>query len=153
MRKPLKVGYHVKAPEYAQRTAKRILFEPLMFQHGAAPMFSAPERRYGIEFHHAWKETDRVVVKLPAGFVVDSADNPGSMDFGKPGSYTLKMGKTDKNEVVSIRELTFGKDGIIVFPRETYQQLKHAFDAIHDHDSHVITLRQADGATASGGKQ
>ena len=44
--KPLALHYHLKSAGYAQRTGKRMLLQPFFFQRGAAPMFSASERKY-----------------------------------------------------------------------------------------------------------
>jgi len=151
--KPLKVRYHVKMPGYAQRTAKRILLQPLLFQHGNASLFSATERRHDIEFHHAWKESDRIDIKFPAGFVLDSGDIPRGLDFGKPGSYAVNMTlPPGSNVLVATRELTFGKDGNVIFPRESYPQLKLIFDEIHDRDNHVIALKTASAENTGAGQ-
>ena len=146
--KPLKVRYHVKMPGYAQRTAKRILLQPLLFQHGAAPLFSSTERRHAIEFHHAWTESDRIEIQFPVGFVLDSGDVPRAMNFDKLGSYAIKMAVQGGNRLIATRDLTFGRQGNLVFPRESYPQLKLAFDEIHDRDSHVITLKAASAESA-----
>jgi len=142
---PLIVKYHIKVPGYATRTAKRILLQPLFFEHGAAPMFTAAQRRYDISMSYAWKERDELSIALPAGFVLDSAENPGKIDFGQPGWYDLKMVIRNKNELVITRELVFGQEGLLGFKREAYPTIKAVFDAIHGHDTVALTLR-LDGA-------
>jgi hypothetical protein len=51
-------------------------------------------------------------------------------------------------ELISNREFTFGKDGQIFFPVETYPQLKRIFDEIHKRDDHTISLKQTAAAEA-----
>jgi hypothetical protein len=141
---PLMVKYHVKVPGYATRTSKRILLEPMFFQRGDAPMFTAAERRYDIALHYAWKEHDDISIKFPAGFVLDSGQSPGLMDFGKVGKYLLKLAIRGKNELLVTRELVFGAEGLLSFPQNTYPQVKKVFDAIHGNDTVALTLRQGE---------
>jgi len=96
--KPLVVKYHVKIPGYAQRTGKRVFVQPFYFQRGATPLFSASERKFDIHFRYSWKESDDVTIALPEGYELDHAENPGSLSFGKTGSYDLKLQITkDRN--------------------------------------------------------
>ncbi len=143
---PVKISYHIKAANYAQRTSKRILLQPLFFQHGVAPRFPAAERKHPIAFPHAWKETDRVSVKLPEGFALDNAENPGDMKFGAPGEYKLDILTQGQSVLVAERELTFGNKGIFYFDPKGYRQVKAVFDEIHRRDNHVISLKLAAGA-------
>ncbi|HKR59106.1 MAG TPA: DUF3857 domain-containing protein, partial [Pyrinomonadaceae bacterium] len=39
--KPFMYAYHIRIPGYAQRTGKRLFFEPAFFQHGVGPLFPA----------------------------------------------------------------------------------------------------------------
>jgi hypothetical protein len=138
---PLIVKYHVKVPNYAARTAKRIVLQPLFFQRGEAPRFTATERRYHIVIPYAWKERDEISIAFPAGFVLDKGENPPKLNFGKPGYYELKMAMKGKNELVVTRELVFGQEGSFVFRSEIYPNVKAGFDAIHGNDEAAITLR------------
>jgi hypothetical protein len=65
--KPLRASYHLKAPNFAQVTAKRILFEPNAFRRAQASPFSAAERKNTIDFPYAWQEIDRIAIQLPEG--------------------------------------------------------------------------------------
>jgi hypothetical protein len=140
--KPLTLHYHLKSPGYAQRTGKRILLPPFFFQRGAAPFFSAGQRKYPISFPYAWKEHDSVSIGLPAGFVLDNAEAPASLDFGPPGAYKVQIMTQGTRELVSERDFTFGKDGRLLFGVETYPQLKKIFDEIQRRDDHTIALKQ-----------
>jgi hypothetical protein len=146
--KPLTLHFHLKAEGYAQRTGKRLLLPPFFFQRGATPLFSASERKYPIYFPYAWTERDSVTIELPSGFALDNADSPGSLDFGAPGAYKVKIMTRGTQELISNREFTFGKDGQIFFPVETYPQLKRIFDEIHKRDDHTISLKQTAAAEA-----
>ena len=63
--KPFIYKYHVRVPEYAQRTGKRLFLQPGFFLKGIDPMFSAGTRRYPIYFHYPWSEEDKITIDLP----------------------------------------------------------------------------------------
>ncbi len=46
--KPFVCSFHVRVPGYAQRTGKRLFFQPAFFQYGKSPRFSATERKYDV---------------------------------------------------------------------------------------------------------
>jgi len=146
--KPLVLHYHLKAQGYAQRTGKRILVPPFFFQRGAAPFFSAGERKYPVYFPYAWQEQDSVTIELPKGFALDNAEAPASLDFGAPGAYKVKIMTRGGHQLIAERDFTFGKDGHIAFDPETYPQLKKIFEEIQKRDDHTISLKQtvAEGA-------
>jgi Domain of Unknown Function with PDB structure (DUF3857) len=144
--KPMKLHYHFKMAGYAQRTGKRLLVHPLFFQRGVPPLFASTERRHPIIFPYGWQERDTVSIVMPDGFVLDNAENPGGINFGAPGSYELKMSIKGGRELICTRELTFGKEGRLAYPQDTYPTLKTLFDTVHRHDDAAISFKQ--GAAA-----
>jgi hypothetical protein len=146
--KPLTLHYRLKSPGYAQRTGKRILVPPFFFQRGAAPFFSASDRKYPIYFPYAWEEHDSVTIELPAGFALDNAEAPASLEFGSPGAYKVRILTRGGRELISERDFTFGREGRIFFGPETYPQLKKIFDEIQKRDEHTISLKQTGAAEA-----
>ena len=74
---------------------------------------------------------------------MDNADAPGSLNFGAPGKYEVKISVSqDKKTLVYTREFAFGYQGSIAYQLETYKQIKQIFDVIHHRDNHVVTLKQ-----------
>jgi hypothetical protein len=140
--KSLELHYHLQAPLYAQVTGKRLLFQSSPFRRSIASPFTASERRYPIEFPYAWKEVDNISMQLPSGWKLDSADTPGNVDFGKPGSYTVTLGISPSNELVVKREMIFGNEGMLVFSEKTYPALKAVFDQIQLRDRHTLSLKE-----------
>ena len=140
--KPLALRFHLKAEGYAQRTGKRLLVPPFFFQRGAAPFFSASERKYSISFPYAWEEHDVVTIELPGGFALDNAEAPASLNFGPPGAYKVKIMTRGARELISNRDFTFGKDGRLFFDVASYPQLKRIFEEIQKRDDHTISLKQ-----------
>lgn len=147
--KPLELSYHIRIPNYAARTGKRILLQPLYFQRGEAPVFANADRQYAVMFPYAWQERDVVSIQLPAGFPLEKPESPGELGFGTPGSYKVTM-SAGKNELLYTREFTFGNGGLIAYPRESYAQLKRVFDEIHRRDEITLSLRQV---APAGGTQ
>src|SRR5262249_30606200 len=70
--KPLMVKYHLEAPQFAQVTGKRILFQPNAFRRSQVSPFSASERRYPVQFPFAWKEIEDIRIELPAGYELEN---------------------------------------------------------------------------------
>jgi hypothetical protein len=79
---------------------------------------------------------------MPEGFTLDNAENPGPLNFGKPGGYTLEMATRQDGAVICRRELVFGREGLLLYPQKTYAQLKQIFDTIHARDGVTISLKQ-----------
>jgi len=140
--KPLELRYHIRLPQYAGRTGKRIIFQPLFFERNDSPLFTGDDRRYDISFHYAWQESDDIAITIPEGFELEKAENPGSVSFGPPGSYDLKMMVQGKRVLICKRELTFGNQGMIYYPLRNYPALKNIFDEVHRRDSTTFSLRK-----------
>jgi Domain of Unknown Function with PDB structure (DUF3857) len=143
---PLVVSFKIRAPQYAQKTGKRLFFQPEIFKRGDPPMFSSTERTHDIHLRYAWKETDIINIMLPEGFEIDAAENAGALDFGKPGGYKMTLGLQGRT-IVCVRTLTFGASDILMFPKSAYPALKEAFDEVHRRDNQSISLKQS----ATGG--
>jgi hypothetical protein len=142
--KPLRASYHLKAPNFAQVTAKRILFEPNSFRRAQASPFSAADRKNVVDFPYAWQEVDQTSIQLPEGWKLDNAANPGPLNFGKPGAYELKIGISKTNELVTTREFSFGREGMLVFPANSYPTLKKIFDEVQLRDRHTLSIMKED---------
>lgn len=141
--KSFAVGYHLRIPGFAQRTGKRIFFQPAFFRSNVAPRFTATERKHPICFQYPFTEIDSVTITLPDGYELESADQPETLSLGRVGGYDVKiLTSKDGRMVKHERSLKFGADGSIFFPAAGYATIKRAFDAIHKSDGHMLTLRQ-----------
>ena len=142
--KPLVYTYHVRFPGYAQRTGKRMFLQPAFFQHGVSPMFATAHRKYPVYFHYPWSEDDLVEITLPKGYSLDNADAPTPFTGGAISEYKPSLASsTDGTLLVYKRNFFFGKGGNVLFPVESYTQLKNYFDTMHKQDNHTIALKQA----------
>jgi len=148
--KPLVSSYHIRVPGYAQRTGKRLFLQPAFFQRGVKPLFSASQRQYPVYFHYPWLEQDDVTIEIPVGFTLDSADAPAPFSGGTVGEYKASIAITkDGRTMIFKRSFFFGGGGNILFPVDTYPQLKNFFDALNTQDNHTITLKQPAATAAS----
>lgn len=139
--KPFVYSFHVRVPGYAQRTGKRLFFQPAFFQKGIGAMFPAGTRQHPLYFHYPWKEEDSISITLPKGFDLDNADKPGPLKAGDVADYNVSIAVTAKRDELQFkRKFMFNA---LLFPASSYAALKQLFDGIHERDNHTITLKQA----------
>lgn len=142
--KPFIYRYHVRVPEYAQKVGKRIFLQPAFFQKGIPVLFSTSYRRYPIYFHFPWSEEDKVTISLPKGYSFDNADTPAPFAAGAVSHYEAKMGVSkDQSTLVFNRSFFFGGNETLLFPAESYGQMKKLFEDLNKRDNHTITLNRA----------
>jgi hypothetical protein len=133
--------YHVRVPEYAQRTGKRLLLQPGFFHHGESALFPSSARRYPVYFHYPWSEEDTVEIALPAGFEVEEAEDPNGIRSDIV-EYEMKIAATDGRVLRCGRVFSFGRQDVTTFSAPNYTSLKNLFDTIHLRDNQTITLKQ-----------
>jgi len=142
--KPLLLSYHIKVPDYAQRTGKRLFLPIAFFQRNVPAKFSASERKYPVYFSYPWMEQDQMTVELPEGYELEHPELPPHIPLEGVGNYKLTARyDTAKRTLTCTREMSFGTNGHIAFPVDVYPALKKAFDLMHQSDEHVLTLKQA----------
>jgi uncharacterized protein DUF3857/transglutaminase superfamily protein len=142
--KPFVYKFHVRVPEYAQKTGKRLFFQPGFFTKGVSALFSASTRTYPIYFHYPWSEEDQVTLELPKGFALDNADRPAPINAGAVSQYDVQMGITnDQRTLIYKRKFFFGNPDLLLFSVDKYEAIKQLFDEVSKADNHIITLKQA----------
>ena len=150
--KPFAYAFHVRVPGYAQRTGKRLFFQPGFFERGLSPLFPTTDRRQAIYFHYPWSEWDEIEIILPPGFALDNADAPAPITpqmTQQICEQVIKISVTrDGQTLIYHRKFSFGAGEHILFPVTSYPALKTLFDMINKNDAHTITLKQA-AASAS----
>jgi hypothetical protein len=147
--KPFVYTFHVRVPDYGQRTGKRLFFQPAFFQKGLGSRFPVATRRQMVYFHYPWSEEDSVEISLPEGYALDNAETPAPIAAGEISKYEPSAGITDDGHtLVYTRRFYFGKGGggSILFPVTSYPTLKQYFDAVNKQDDHTIALKQAAAA-------
>ena len=143
--KPFVYSYHIRIPDYAQRTGKRLFIQPAFFQKGLGPRFPVATRRHEVYFHYPWSEEDYVEIALPEGYALDNAESPGPISAGDISNYEPAAGITkDGRTLVYTRKFFFGKGGSagLLFPVKSYPALKQYFDSVNKQDEHTIALKK-----------
>jgi hypothetical protein len=148
--KPFAYSYHVRVPGYAQRTGKRLFFQPGFFSRGVGSFFPSSTRTHDVYFHYPWSERDEITIELPAGFALDNADTPAPITpemTRQIAAQKITMGVTKDGRTLKYnREFFFGGGGSVLFPVAGYAGVKHLFDIIGKANDHTITLKQATAA-------
>ena len=142
--KPLVQRYKIRIPGYAQKTGKRLFFQPSVFEYGESAIFSSASRKYDVYFNYPWSEQDKIEIKLPDGFALDNAERPAPVaDPSNIGKLDTSIG-FDKanNKLIVNRKFHFANNGKMLFPVSVYPQLKNLFDAFHKGDGHTISLKK-----------
>jgi hypothetical protein len=139
--KPFVYKYHIRVPEYAQRTGKRIFLQPAFFEKGIAPLFTAAARKYGIYFHFAWSEDDTVTILLPKGYTVENVEAAKSISAGRVARYDPRLEiSSDGASLTYHRSFFFGGGGQLYIAPESYAQLKLFFDQMNRADTLAIPV-------------
>ncbi len=150
--KPLVKSYRVRISDYAQRTGRRLFFQPGFFQYNGKARFPTQERKYPIYFNYAWMEEDDVTIELPTGFELENATEPVPINAEGISAYEVRIRVDGTNRKLSYkRSFFFGRSGALMFPGIGYQnqlptvypQLKRLFDLIHERDSQTLALKQS----------
>jgi hypothetical protein len=146
-------SYHIKIPDYAQRTGKRLFLCPSVFQKGVPARYTASERKYAIQFSYPWSEVDQITIKFPEGFELDHADMPAPLELGEAGHFRVKATYTAAKRLIGFsRDLVFLQNGTLQIPKTAYPTLKTLFDQIHADDEHALTLKQSSPAAPAASK-
>jgi len=142
--RPLIQHFKVRIPAYAQKTGKRLFFQPGFFESGESPLFSSADRKFDIFFAYPWSENDTIEIKYPSNFDLDNGDSPAAVfDNSKITSDTVSI-KVDKTNSVIFynRQFYFGEGGRVLFKSNYYAPLKSLWDAINKTDTHQLSLKQ-----------
>ncbi len=144
--KPLVYTYTISVSGYAQRTGKRLFFQPAFFQANNTALFSGSTRANEIYFAYPWAEDDQITIKLPAGYEMESPEAPTSLGAGAISQYKVLLSRTKDNGTVVLRRTFFFGAGVknyLTFPPTAYGMVKQYFDEINKQDTHTLTLKQS----------
>lgn len=143
--KPLLIAATLRWPGFATRTKDRLLVRPGVFRVENGSPFTASERRHPVHFPYRWRETDRIEIAIPEGFVPEAPTAPPAFK-GEALQHELKLAYDPKNGVLhATREFT---SHLLNIPVDLYPVLKGGFDRIARADGHeVVFTRKAAGQT------
>ncbi len=137
-----RITYNIHMDAFAQRTGKRLFFQPAYFNLGDSPMFSASSRKYPIAFDHAFTETDTIDIEYPETLQLEQPEMPGDLKLGELGMISIQARLDNKRPLLHVRrQLIWGNKGGIFFGPEAYPALKQAWAGVHQLNTHQLTLR------------
>ncbi len=147
--KPLKISFHLRVPEYADRTGSRIFFQPGVFQKNQPMRYTEKTRRTDLMFSYLYETQDDIRILPPEGYELEEASSPGGLDLGDVGTYDLVLGKHPRTGQVIFRR-SFALKALRI-PVTHYESIRAATEIIHERDSHLLTLRRKTeaGSTAA----
>lgn len=143
---PLTIRYHLRVPDYAERTGQRLFIQPNIFEKGSAAVFTAETRKQPLFFPFARVEQDHVEIEVPADYALENAHVPEPFPGGENVIYEPRIAFRPRAHVlVYDRKFALGLRGVAV---EHYAVVKKAFDYVQVNDQHTLTLRRAAPAPA-----
>ncbi len=144
-RQPLVVQCHVRLPEFATVTGKRIILEPsILHAHAQAP-FTASVRHTPVCFNYAWSERDSLLLNVPEGWTVAAVDALGPVNApGVAGYDCQSLVSDDRRRILYLRSLHIGDCGSTYFPAKSYPEVKRLFDWIQERDHATVTLTRVE---------
>ncbi len=144
---PLQVTFHVRVPEFAERTGSRLFIQPNIFRRGVKALFEAPKRENTIIFPHRFHEVDEISLVMPEGAVLEAGSAPPGLDLGVIGQYGVDITWSPSARRVQLqRRFTFN---ILGYNAEKYATVKRIYEIMQERDDHTLTFRLG-GGDASG---
>jgi len=131
---------HVKAPNYATVSGKRLFILPNLFNRSATKLTEEGERKYPIQFLEAFRDIDTIHISLPAGYNVEAMPKDVNINnqFGK---FDISY-KVIDNAIELIRSQERNRQ---VFPASEYPALVKYFDAVYKADHSRIVFVKKEG--------
>ncbi len=149
--KPFVFSYHVRLPGFAQKTGKRLFFQPSFFEVNNPVPFDVAERRNAVYFQFPWSEDDNVTIQLPEGYELENAEAPAPASAGKVSACNVKLFYRPESRSLQLRRgFFFGGASTILFQTRDYGALKTLFEAYHAMDNHTLTLKATPAGGAAG---
>ena len=133
---PLVAKFSVEIAGYASSVGKRLLLPSLLFQPEQKDAFKHADRKYPVYYPYAFTERDRVVIKLPAGYSLESV--PSKQDIGTGYARYQSVSVSDGKQLVSERLLQFNA---IFVQLSKYAELKDFMSKMQAGDEQQVVLR------------
>jgi hypothetical protein len=123
-------------PAFASFAGKRSLLPLFLFQPHQKDAFQHAERKYPVYFPYAFTERDRIELKLPAGFAVESIPPKQTLQIG----YASYQRASISDGRMLVAERALGVNAIFV-PVAQYPELKDFMAQIQAGDEQQVVLR------------
>jgi hypothetical protein len=140
---PLITTFSVEMPGYASAAGKRFLVPAYLFQARQMDAFKHVDRKYPVYFPYAFGEFDRVNIKVPDGYTLESTPQSQAARLGYAGYQILAQ--FDGKQLVIQRTLQVNG---IFFKLELYPEVKNFFGKVQAGDEQQAVLASVTNAGA-----
>jgi hypothetical protein len=142
---PLVAHFTLDLPDFAVVAGKRVLLPSLLFQSQQKDAFKHAERKYPVYFPYAFSERDRVSIKLPPGYVLESL--PPRQDLKLDFARYQTAAAFDGKQFVTERAFAFNA---IFVQLARYPELKEFMSKVKAGDEQQAVLKM--GVTTNAEK-
>jgi len=141
--KPIIQRYTIKVPNYAQKTGKRLFFQPGIFEYGSAAKFASATRQYDVAFAFPWSEKDEIELTYPSTYQIDNGEAPGGADAGEISKDVISIHPDHTAPKIKYsRDFYFGNASNLVFNVSAYSAVKQLWDMIQKSDTATLSIKQ-----------
>jgi hypothetical protein len=136
---PIKVRFTADWPDFAVATKSRLIFHPAIFHFQQSLPITAEVRHSNFQFPFRWSARDETIIRLPAGFEMESKRQPAPMP-GEVLSYRCEIAQ----EKVSKR-LHFDRDfvsNLVTAQAKANDVLLQIYRTIAQADQFELVLRK-----------
>lgn len=133
---PLTAVFDVELPGYASSAGKRLLVPAYLFQARQMDAFKHAERKFPVYFPYAFSESDRVNIKIPDGYSLETVPQEQAARLGYAVYQNLVQ--FDGKQLVTQRLLQVNG---IFFRLELYPEVKDFFGKVRAGDEQQAVLR------------
>jgi hypothetical protein len=143
--KPLEITFKLEWPGYGVLTSDRLILPPSIFRSRAPSPFPAAGRQNAVRMPFKWQETDRLIIRVPAGFEPESMSAPSSYPGETLGFNVRYTYDAAKRHIHVLR--TF-QSAVMTVSANDYPHLKTWYDATVASDQHELVFIKAAGIAA-----
>ncbi len=134
------IRFELECTAYADVTGERMIVQPGVFQKNTRPMFIKDKRTTDISFGYMWETNDKISIGFPEEFELEDGTAPKSIVNTPQLGHVAQLALSRRSPTLHYsREL---KIGVRTLPVAVYSKIKILFDAIHNEDKHVVSLRR-----------
>ncbi|HEY2391238.1 MAG TPA: DUF3857 domain-containing protein [Candidatus Angelobacter sp.] len=132
---PLTATFAVEISGYSSVAGKRLLVPSYLFQAKRMDAFKHAERKFPVYFPYAFAESDRVNIKVPAGYALESVPQEQTARLGYAGYQNVVQ--FDGKQLVTQRVLQVNG---IFFRLDLYPEVKDFFGKVQAGDEQQAVL-------------
>ncbi|HSK43119.1 MAG TPA: transglutaminase domain-containing protein, partial [Candidatus Binatia bacterium] len=125
----------IEVPSYAAKAGKRLLLPSSLFPTRQKGVFRHADRKYPVYFPYAFSELDLTVIKMPAGYTVETI--PEAIERKPKFGMYRNSTKISEDQIVNTRGLFISQ---FIFEPAQYSELKEFFEKVATGDQFQTVL-------------